>query len=135
MPKLYRFAKEDDILWGMYSAGAGIAMYDYEVSDPMSGYRLHPVPQNDSLLSDKMQGKWDSLQKYHFGFSSVAQARRWLYSNNLLRYMAGCGVVLYVLDIPEEHFVEGYTQAIARIDYRTNVTTYTIEQFINGEVE
>lgn len=135
MPKLYRFAKEDDILWGMYSCGCNISLYDYEVSDPASGYSVHPVPQNDSKLSDVMQGKWGLLTEYHFGFSSVAQARRWLYADDLLRYMAECGVVLYVLDIPEEHFVDGYTQAIARIEYRTSTTEYTIEQFINGEVE
>ena len=110
MPKLYRFADKEDILLGMYHV---CGSYIRQMSDGLdfeAGSR-HPVPNKDSLLMSSLEQsnvyfEYGPPAEFYYGFASTEQARRWLYDDSIVGEM-GEYLTLYVIDVPEEHFMQG----------------------------
>lgn len=52
------------------------------------------------------------MYHFHFGFSSIAQLRAWLYQDDWLERMHELGGVLMVYDVGDEHVVLGNAQVM-----------------------
>lgn len=106
--RIYRMESDSGV--GMYRAAYCGPVYSL---DQQAGYERHPAPTQDAGMS----AQWGDLrpsqrEKYFFGFSSLAQWRRWLYTDEVLDYLYGAGVRLAVYDVPDESCIVGFTQAV-----------------------
>lgn len=99
---VYRVACKDDVTSGMYANGAALQVINH--SDT-----CHPAPAEDSKLSYTWL-RWKG--RACFGFGTIAQLRRWIYYDEWIRSLHDEGQALYVIEVPDEDFRFGYTQAI-----------------------
>lgn len=150
MPKFYRFADKHDIYAGMYRATPWPDKDAlYAMDDGPNMYTVgstHPTPDKDSKLVEQVRNLPRSRQspfddrvpgtEWYYGFSSVEQARRWLHDDAKVEVLSQY-IALYIFEVPDEHYLEGYTQTVAALHEPSVycINTYTIEQFINGEVK
>ena len=107
VPNFFRVENEDHD--GMYCGKGYLTSRDYEFDAT-----LHPAPADDELLFRNARhlfrdwGSWKGEQ-FIFGFDSLAQLRRWIYSNQILTTLHSRGFFL------SEMFGEvivGNTQAV-----------------------
>jgi hypothetical protein len=106
VPNFFRVENEDHE--GMYRGKNYLRSDDYEFSET-----LHPCPRFDELLKLNAPHLFDGWgwkgTEFIFGFDSLAQLRRWIYSNQILELLHSRGFFL------SEMFGEvivGNTQAV-----------------------
>lgn len=101
------FRIEDANGKGMYGGG----MWD-QVVGPHGEPDRHPCPNEDSRLWGNYLKRPEVVYDFHFGFSSIAQLRAWLYQDEWLERMHELGGVLKVYDVDDEHVVLGNAQVM-----------------------
>lgn len=94
---------------GMYWGGG---LWDKAVGGRPNTKR-HPCPEDDSRLwGNYLKRPEIGVYYFHFGFSSIAQLRAWLYKDEWLERMHEMGGVLKVYDVDAEHVVLGNAQVM-----------------------
>jgi hypothetical protein len=113
---------------------------------PMKYSTEHPAVWDDSMLINKINqqiridaegqdeyksvGVWGFIDgKYHFGFGSQDQLRRWVYNDAWMVNLDKHGFHLSVYEVPEMAMMVGHTQAIfqksfARQKYRCKLCDF-----------
>jgi len=110
--KVFRIQNEENL--GMYCGGySANTLLDDTASK-------HPMPYNDDALMESLEsdlGIYD--QDYHglqFGFRSISQLKRWVYTSKIKKLLKDEGFYVAVLEVP--HVAVGDTQVI--FDYTTS---------------
>lgn len=124
---------EDAEGYGMYRAGGpGGSAWTRAIGCVQDDY-AHPLPVDDSGLTRAALG-WLDLNRAaaRFGFTCLAQLRRWLFRDDWVRALSdyGCVLVEYEVDDRAEYFA-GHTQVIFNIRYAVEVSRVPLDSILN----
>lgn len=107
---LYRVHLRGDISIGMYNAEVACDFFET--------WGRHPTPSSDSRLrtawSDICDRNRDTggRPQWWFGFGSLAQFSNWVYHAEWWQKLTDEGYVISMIEVPEDRYHLGYTQAI-----------------------
>lgn len=95
-----------------YTDGGGM----YSREDTPFGERnaspRHPLPEADAGMSHEWERLCSDEQlKWYFGFSSVQQCLRWMYSEKFWERAERLGLLVVMYEVPAYVCIVGYTQA------------------------
>ncbi len=78
----------------------------------VDGKDRHPALREDSKLCEVLRASDKSVHPsdYRFGFGSLAQLRRWFYTQSVLEVLHTKGFKLAIYDFPKVY--KGHTQAV-----------------------
>lgn len=107
---LYRVHKAGDISVGMYSADCACNFFET--------WGRHTTPSSDSML----RAAWGDIcvrnratggmLQWWFGFASLEQFSNWVYREEWWQKLTDEGYVISMIEVPEDRYHLGYTQAI-----------------------
>lgn len=100
---IYRVEKENG--QGLYRDN------DYPFSYEMVDSMRHPLPSDDALLSIFWNAlSYESMAKFHFGYSSIEQLKSWVYRTSWREEIDKAGFRVNVYET--ENYKTGDTQAV-----------------------
>ena len=116
-------------VWRIEHRGTKQGMYSYGfvALERLGGGRDHPGPSERCNAADlEIAVLWDNMsyserKKWHFGFATLEQAKKWTQSDEIRKALDFEGHVLRCYVVPKENFHKSDYQAIFK-NTKTKVT-------------
>jgi hypothetical protein len=127
-------------------AGGGIYRGENLHLNPISSFssERHPLPWSDSLFVENGDAMMYREGEPHyrelstfidgdfiFGFATTEQLRNWVYQDDWLWKFDERGFRLTVFDVPNDHVIVGYTQAVFRRREAVSESYFKLCDFFN----
>lgn len=93
----------------------------------------HPLPMDDSLLTQSITKRKVLNEEYLYGFKDWQQFRAWFYKDEWINGFLEAGFEIRVFNIPEVHV--GYTQCVWECELRTEPLVVFGYEYLIPEIE
>ena len=95
----------------------------------MSGEARHPAPYQDGPFWTAWDKHGEDKNKFFFGFATLDKFTSWIYDARWWHKLHEEGCVMSLWILPDNKFIEGYTQAAGLISGINPVMTVTVPEW------